>query len=353
MTEPPRISLADAAAPRLAVVVPALDEAATIAAVVAAVPRRIPGAGRVEVIVVDDGSRDGTPALAAAAGADLVVTHARSRGLAASFKDGVTAALRRGADVVVNLDGDGQHDPRHVPALVAPLVDGRADMVVGVRPLRDRSQGTPARRLGNRVGAWGMRRAVGTPVRDVTSGFRAYTREALLRLNVVSEYTYTLETLIQAERCRLAVAEVVVPARSRVAGESRMTHSLRRYIGRTGGQALRTLLHTRPLTAFGWASTAAGAIALLATGWFLLGYRDGGMHLPALLAAVLFAMASGGFLVCGLLADGINSNRRLLEDALHRLRSMEAAQAPVAAAPPVDQLPLVRPLAPVREAVPR
>ena len=322
----PHVRPTGTSAPTLAVVIPALDEEATIADVVAGVPRAINGVARVEVIVVDDGSSDRTGVFALAAGADHVVTHPRNRGLVASFNDGVSTALARGADVVVNLDGDGQHDPAAIPLLLAPLLDGDADMVVGVRPLRDASQGTPARRIGNRVGSSWLRRATGTTVTDVTSGFRAYSRECLLRLNVVSDYTYTLETLIQASQRRFAIAQVEIPARPRQAGVSRMTHSLRRYIGRTGGQAARTLLHTNPLSAFGRAAALCGVLALAAFTWFIVGYQDGGMHLPSLLVTVLLSVGAGVFGICGLLADAVNSNRRLLEDALHRIKCMEADQ---------------------------
>ena len=336
----PRIRPTGSAAPALAVVIPALNEEATIADVVARVPRRIDGVRCVEVIVVDDGSTDRTAVFAMAAGADQVVSHPRNRGLVSSFNHGVSTAIARGADIVVNLDGDGQHDPAFIPLLLAPLVDGEADMVVGVRPLRDASQGTTARRIGNRLGSSWMRWATGADVADVTSGFRAYSRECLLRLNVVSDYTYTLETLIQATQRRFAIAQVEIPARPRQAGESRMTHSLTRYISRTGGQGARTMLHTNPLSIFGRAAAGTGLLAVFGFVWFVVGYQDGGMHLPSLLATVLLAVASVAFGICGLLADAVNSNRRLLEDALHRIKCMEAERH---LAPDLGDVPVLRP----------
>ncbi len=308
----------------VAVIIPALNEEATIASVVRSVPRIFTGVRRVDVIVVDDGSTDATAQQAEIAGADFIVSHPRNRGLVTAFNAGVSAALAAGADMVVNLDADGQHDPQSIPRLLAPLIAQDADIVIGVRPLADASQGTLGRRMGNRAGTWFMRKAIGMPLTDVTSGFRGYTRDALLRLNVITDYTYTLETLIQAARRRLAIAEVEIPARPRQHGVSRMTHSIRRYIQRTGGQAVRTLLHTRPLAVFGRIAVFAALAAVVAAGWFFVGYQDGGMHLPSLLVAVLLAITSTGFFVCGLLADGINSNRRLLEDALHRIKRMEA-----------------------------
>jgi glycosyltransferase involved in cell wall biosynthesis len=309
---------------KLAVVIPALDEEATVGKVIAAVPRRIAGIRQVEVIVVDDGSSDRTAEVAREAGADVIAGHTSSRGLVAAFNRGVREALAGGADIVVNLDADGQHDPAYIPRLVAPLVAGVADLVVGVRPLDDVSQGSPVRRRCNRIGSALMRRTLSLDVSDFTSGYRAFTRDALLQLNVVSDYTYTLETLIQAARKRLAVTEVVVPARRREIGTSRMTHSIPRYIGRTGGQAFRSILHQNPLDAFGRASALSLLVSAGFAGWFLFGYRHGGMHLPALLAALVAFLFGGGLFITGLIADGTNTNRRLLEDALYRLKALEA-----------------------------
>jgi Glycosyl transferase family 2 len=311
--------------PGVAVVISALDEAATIGAVVSRVPRRILG-GDVEVIVVDDGSSDGTAIMALVAGADHVERHRRNRGLAAAFRSGMDAALATGAQVVVHLDGDGQHAPEFIPSLVAPIVSGEADVVVGVRPLTDSRNLSPVRRRGNRLGSWLFGRILRVPISDATSGYRAFSRDALMRLTVVSECTYTLETLIRAARMHLAVREVVVPALSRTSGESRMTRSLGRYIGLAGGQAFRTLLHANPLTVFGGAALAMFAASLGLTTWFLTGYQSGGMHLPALLAALFALGLSIGLFLCGLIADGINSSHRLLEEVLFHLRRVEYEQ---------------------------
>jgi glycosyltransferase involved in cell wall biosynthesis len=308
---------------KLVVVIPALDEAGAIGSVVAAVPRELPHVGEVEVIVVDDGSSDHTASVAFAAGADRVERHRANRGLVAAFRTGMNAALAAGADVVVHLDGDGQHDPRQIPRLLAPILDGSADVVVGVRPLAEATEISQVRRRGNQVGSWIFRRVVKLPISDATSGYRAFSREALLRLNVISEYTYTLETLIRSAQMRLAVAEVVIPARPRRNGESRMTRSVARYVGHAGGQAFRTLLHSNPLTVFVRAALVMLALSGGLTLWFLLGYQSGGMHLPALLAAVLSFVLAVGLFVSGLIADGISTSHRLLEDVLYHVRRLE------------------------------
>jgi hypothetical protein len=336
---------------RLAVVIPALNEAATIGSVVAGVPRSIPAVGIVDVIVVDDGSSDGTGDRARAAGADEVVRHPRSRGLAAAFNLGMAAALRRGAEVVVQLDGDGQHDPAYVPALIAPVLTGQADMAVGVRALRESDQGERFRRLSNRFGSQLLGKLLRLEVSDFTSGYRAYTRDALLRLNVVYNHSYTLETLAQASCKRLAVAEVPIRVSERTHGVSRMTHSLGRYIARALGHTARTVLHDDPLRVFMRATAITGTLAIATTAWFLISYAGGGLHLPILLAALLLVMATGALGVCGLLADGISLNRRLIEDTLMRVRKMELRDA--AGEPPRDaQLPAATPAAELAPAVP-
>ena len=314
-------------APKVAVVIPALNEECTVGDVVSAVPRRIVGVGEVEVIVVDDGSTDGTRDVALAAGADRIISHRRNRGLVSCFNHGVALALARGADVVVHLDADGQHDPAFIPQLVGPVLAGQADLVVGVRPLADPEAGTFVRRHGNRLVSWFFQRTLNLAVGDVTSGYRAFSREALLQLNVVSDYTYTLESLIQAARKRLAVGEVPIPAQRRAFGESRVTHSVRHYINATGGQALRSALHSAPLAVFSRAALIMLVVAGCCTTWFLVGYSTGGMHLPALLASVLALVVSVSFFISGLIADGVNSNRRLLEDALYRIKGLEAGRA--------------------------
>jgi glycosyltransferase involved in cell wall biosynthesis len=313
----------DSSGVKLAVAVSALNEEATIGSVVAAVPRAIPGVREVEVIVIDDGSTDATAERATAAGADRIVHHRRNRGLVSTFADGMNAALADGADIVVHLDGDGQHDPAFVPRLVEPIVRGTADVVVGVRPLAEAKQMSPVHRYGNRFGTWVFRKLVGLPISDATSGYRAFSRDALLRLNVISDFTYTLETLIRAARMRLAVREVVVPALPRRSGKSRMTRSVASYVAHTGVQAFRTMLHSNPLGVFARAASVMLLVSAALTGWFLFAYRGGGMHLPALLGALGSFVLALVLLVCGLVADGINSNHRLLEDALYRLKRIE------------------------------
>lgn len=320
------------AQPKLAVVIPALNEEATIGRVVASVPRQIVGVGLVEVIVVNDGSSDDTHARALAAGADAICVHNRSRGLVEAFKAGVHEALRRGASVVVNLDADGQHDPAFVPSLIAPILGGEADIVVGVRPLASSAdEMTTVRRQGNRIGSWVAGRALGLNLSDATSGYRAFSREALLRLDILSDYTYTLETIIDASRKRLTVAEVSVPAHRRAVGESRMTRSVVGYLRRTGAQAAGSLIKRRLPVVFGRLALLSAMFAIALTGLFLWRYQGGGAgrHLPALLASLVSWMVTVGLFVCAMLASGIDASRRMLEDALYAIRRLELGDVDV------------------------
>jgi Glycosyl transferase family 2 len=328
--------------PKLAVVIPALNEGATIASVIAGVPRHIIGIQSVEVILVDDGSSDDTQDQARTGGVDVIVAHPHRRGLVAAFKLGVNEALRRGADIVVNLDGDGQHDPTCIPKMIGPIVERTADIVLGVRPLGDaKDEMSPVRRYGNQVGSWVTGKALGLEISDATSGYRAYARDALLRMNLVSENTYTLETLVHASRQHLRVVEVPVPAIRRPVGESRMTHSIWSYVRRTAGQAARSLVAHKLARCLALCGMVAMTAALGCTLKFVHGYGvDGaGRHTPALLAAVLTSVIALGFFVSAFMADGISTTRRLLEDTLYHVKRLEYESA---AAAEVDDGHLIR-----------
>ena len=245
------------------------------------------------------------------------------------LRDGVREALRRGATVVVNLDADGQHDPTIIPHLISPILAGDADIVLGVRALAEAGQMSSARRYGNMAGSWVTRRALGIEITDATTGFRAFSREAVLQLNITSDFTYTLETLIEAARKRLCIAEVRVPALPRLVGDSRMTRSVTRYVSTAGGQAARGVLRNSIVSLLGRAALIWTIVAVALTCKFLWGYHmDGaGRHLPALLAAILFSTAGAAFFVARLIADGIETTRRLLEDALYSIRQLELESA--------------------------
>jgi glycosyltransferase involved in cell wall biosynthesis len=309
-------------APRTLVVqIPCYNEAGTLPAVLASIPHR-PAAGvRVLTLVVDDGSTDGTAAVARRAGADFVVRHTRNRGLAAAFRTGLATALRLGADVVVNTDGDNQYPQAEIPRLVGPILDGTADIVVADRQTGRVAHFSPLKKLLQAVGSAVVRAASGTGVRDAPSGFRAYSREAALRLYVHSYYSYTLETLIQAGAQRLRVVSVPVTVNPQ-ARTSRLMSSLPSYLLHSAAAILRAYATYRPLAVF----SLVGALFLLVGTAGILRFlyyvatEGGAGHVQSvMLAATLWAV--GVMIVLnGLQADLTAANRRLAEEALYELR---------------------------------
>lgn len=310
----------------LVVQIPAYNEAETIGAVIREIPREIPGVARVTVLVVDDGSVDGTGAVARAAGADVVVRHRRNRGLAAAFQTGVDAALRLGADILVNLDADGQYDPADIPRLIQPILEGAADLVVGDRQVAQLAHFPRHKRWLSALGSTVVRWASGLEVPDAPSGFRAYSREAALRLIVLTEFSYTVEHLIQAGKRHLAVAHVPVRARP-TPRPSRLHQGVWDFIKRQGATLVRVYAGYEPLKAFFYLSLPfwlVGFVLFARLGWFFVteGFALRG-HLQSLIVATLSIILAFLIFLFGLLADRIGDNRRLLEEILRRLRELE------------------------------
>lgn len=309
---------------KLIVQIPCLNEAQILPEVVADVPRTIDGVTKVEVLVIDDGSTDGTSDIARAAGADHVLRHSRNRGLAAAFAHGLERALELGADVIVNTDGDHQYQGGDIPRLIAPILAGSADMVVGDRQIDTLRHFSRSKKWLQRTGSQVVRWVSRTSVPDATSGFRALSREAALRLEIFSSYTYTLETLIQAGRKGLTVVSVPIHA-NEVRRRSRLIGTTPNYVARSAATILRVFLMYEALRIFLILGSIPlfGGVVLL--GRFLYYYLigDGTGHVQSLiLASILIVL---GFLTCflGLLGDLIAKNRHLSEEANYRLKKAE------------------------------
>ena len=298
----------------LVIQVPAYDEEEHLPAVLASLPRAVPGFDRVAIVVIDDGSRDRTSEIARQAGDVAIVRFPVHRGLAAAFNAGVAHALAIGADCIVNFDADGQYAAEDVPLVTAPIVEGRADVVVGDRRPDSLAHFSGAKRFLQRAGSWVVRQASGTEVADATSGFRALSRDAARSVNVFSQMTYTLETLIQAGSKGLRV--VSVPIRARPTGRrSRVVRSNWHYVLVSGANILRITALYKPLKVFSAAAAiflAAGLALVARFFWFYFGPRPAGHVQSLIVAAILIVVGAQTFLIA-LLADLVSINRTLLE----------------------------------------
>ncbi len=310
---------------KLIVQIPCLNEEATIGQTIADIPRQIPGIDRVEVLIIDDGSTDATVAAALAAGADHYISFAGNRGLAAAFAAGLEEALRLGADIIVNTDADNQYAGSCIPDLIRPILEHKADLVVGARPIEQIEEFSWVKKRLQRLGSWLVRKVSATTVSDATSGFRAYSRRAAMQLTVVSGFTYTHETLIQAGRSGLAVVEVPIRTNPKTR-ESRLFKSIPQYIARSLNTILRIYALYRPMALFNVIAAvlmiAGLALAVRYLVYWALGEGKG--HVQSVIAAALLIMLAGQALVIGVLADLIAANRKLIQETLSRVRELQA-----------------------------
>jgi len=309
---------------KLIIQIPCFNEEHTLAATVGDLPRTVAGFDAVEYLVVDDGSTDGTVAAARACGVHHVVSLPRNRGLAFAFAAGLDAALRRGADAVVNTDGDNQYRGEDVAPLVAPILEGRADMVIGTRPIGEIADFSPLKKLLQRLGSATVSLLAGARVPDAASGFRAFSREAAKRLLVTSRFSYTLETIIQAPTKGLAIA--CVPIRTNPATRpSRLFRSTATFLLRSAGTIGRVFVVYRPFAFFSTlgALLFAPGVALGARFIYFFAMGEGRGHIQSLILAAVLLLGGFQLFLTGLLAHLSATNRRLAEELLVRVRSLE------------------------------
>lgn len=314
---------------KLIVQIPCFNERETLAGTLAEIPHEVPGIDEVEILVIDDGSSDGTAELARSLGVHHVVRHARNLGLARAFRTGLDTALRLGADIVVNTDGDGQYAGADIPALIQPILDGRAEIVVGDRQTQQLHHFSPGKKALQRLGGFVVRRLSSTDVADVVSGFRAMSREAALRINILSSFSPTIEMLVQAGRERVAIASVPIRARA-VARESRLFRSIPGFIRRSLTTMLRTYAMYHPLRVFAALGAVLVALGGIPIARFLVHYfRDGGAgHVQSLVLGGALVVIGLVTLLVGVVADLLAFNRQLLEIVLQKVRRLELAGRP-------------------------
>ena len=309
---------------KLIIQIPCYNEEQTLPATLADLPTQIDGVDVIETLIIDDGSRDRTSDVARACGVHHVVRFTNNKGLASAFKAGLDACLAQGADIIVNTDADNQYRGDCIADLVAPIVAGQADVVIGARPIEDIREFSWLKKRLQRLGSWAVRRLSRTDVPDVTSGFRAYSRQAAMGLNIVSEFTYTLESIIQAGHQNLAITHVPIQTNAKTR-ESRLFKSIGGYIRRSLGTIFRIYTLYRPMRVFltiGGVLLTAGVALAVRYLWFMLQGEGKGHVQSVIISGVLLNL---GFLVCmiGVLADLAGANRRLIEEVLYRVRRLD------------------------------
>jgi glycosyltransferase involved in cell wall biosynthesis len=310
---------------KLIIQIPCLNEEDQLPATLADLPRQVDGIDRVEWLVVDDGSTDRTVEVARAHGVDHIVKLTNNKGLASAFQAGLDACLKLGADVIVNTDADNQYAASAIAALVEPIVAGRADMVIGDRNVRAIDHFSPTKKVLQLLGSWVVRRASETDVPDATSGFRAYNREAALGLTVVSTFTYTLESLIQAGKSLVAVDAVPVATNAKVR-ESRLFTSMSSYVGRNMLALFRIYTGYEPLrvfTALALVLMAGAVVAWAPFLWDWVVHDDRSGHLQSIVLGGVLLVAAVQVFALGVIADLIASHRVVTQRTLERVRRIE------------------------------
>lgn len=310
---------------KLFVQVPCLNEEETLGSVLDSIPRTIPGIDEVEILDIDDGSSDRTLEVAAAHGVTHVVRHARTMGLARSFRDGVHYALLHGADIVVNTDGDNQYPQQRIGDLVAPILRGEADVVVADRQTHLVEHFSPFKRLMQRVGSAVVNGVAGTGLPDAASGFRAYSRSSLLRLNVITQFSYCMETIIQAGNKRLRITSIPVTTNPKTR-ESRLFRNVFHHMARSASAIVRSYLMFKPYVIFASLAVLFGVLAAVPLLRFLIIWLLGGDTtgmVQSLIFGAIMAVATLLALALGVLSDLQRTNRVLIEDQLERIKEMQ------------------------------
>jgi len=329
---------------KLFIQVPCLNEEQTLPLVLESIPTHIEGIDEIEVLIIDDGSTDRTVEVARSYGVKHFVHHTRNMGLARSFRDGVEYALAHGADIVVNTDGDNQYPQQRIADLVKPILEGRADIVIGDRQTQTIAHFSPFKKLMQRFGSWVVNRAAKTELPDAASGFRAYSRYSLYRLNIVTTFSYCMETIIQAGNKRIAITSVPIETNAKTR-ESRLFDSMFEHMLRSGQAILRSYVMYRPWSVFRLLTLLFLVAGLTPYVRYLVLTLQGdeGNHIQSLVLGGALLVGAALAFALGILSDLAKSNRILLEDQLERTRELQYGPARPAAHPE-----LVEPVKPRR-----
>ncbi len=308
--------------------IPCYNEEKTLPLAVKEIPRRIDGVDEVEILIIDDGSTDGTAAVAREIGVDHIVKNTRNQGLAMTFQTGMLACLNLGADIIVNTDGDAQYRGDAIPALIAPILAGNADMVIGDRQTDTIAYFSPSKKMFQKFGSFMVRRFSGAGTPDAVSGFRAFNRRAALQMNVISSFSYTIETIIQANKKKLAIDSVPIGVNPKTR-ESRLFQSVPKFIVQSAQTMIRVYTMYSPMRMFFFIGGFLIFSGLIPSIRFLIYYFNGqgDGHVQSLILAAILFIVGFNVLMIGLLADVISFNRKLTEEVLLRLRRMDLAKS--------------------------
>jgi glycosyltransferase involved in cell wall biosynthesis len=310
---------------KLIIQIPCFNEEQQLPTTLGQLPREVPGFDSVEWLIIDDGSSDQTVEVARREGVDHVVRLTNHKGLAAAFRAGLDAGLKLGAQVIVNTDADNQYEAKDIPKLVEPIMRGEADMVVGDRQVQSVDDFSAGKKLLQRLGSWVVRHASATGIPDTTSGFRAYNREAALQMQVVSKFTYTLETIIQAGKLEVAIDHVPIRTNPKTR-ESRLFPSVGAYVRRNALTIFRVWAQYEPLKLFWSGALIFGIPAVALFVWFLVlfivhGGRSG--HVQALILGAVLFIAAMLLVALGVIGDLLAAQRTLSQRTFERVRRIE------------------------------
>jgi glycosyltransferase involved in cell wall biosynthesis len=309
---------------KLIIQIPCLNEVETLPAVLAQLPTAIAGVSCIETLVIDDGSSDNTAVVARQLGVTHVVRHAQTKGLARTFQTGLETALRLGADIIVNTDGDNQYPATAIPALVAPIVRGEADMVIGDRGVHASPHFSPLKRQFQRLGNWVVRNVSNTAVRDAVSGFRAYSRETALRLTILTNFSYTLDTLIQAGKMGLIIVSIPIEANAPTR-PSRLQKNMAHFIKAQASTILRLYVFYEPLKTFSYIALPFFLLgtALLARFFWVYWQGNGSRFVQSVSIGIGLLVVGVLIFLVGVQADVASKHRQLSQEVLYRLRKLE------------------------------
>lgn len=309
---------------KLIIQIPCYNEAETLEIALNDLPKQIDGIDEIEYLIINDGSKDATVEVAKKWGVNYVVNFKRNKGLAYGFMAGIDACLRNGADIIVNTDADNQYNGEDIEKIVRPIINGETDIVIGERPIDDTAHFSPLKKKLQHFGSWTVRVASNSDIPDAPSGFRAYSREGAMHLNVINEYTYTLETIIQAGRRKIAQKSVPIRTNAELR-PSRLFSSMMGYVKKSMVTILRAFMMYQPLKFFSIIGGVVFGIGFIIGIVFLVLFcmGQGAGHIQSLILASTLMMLGFSTFIVGLQADLIAANRKILEDIQYHVRKLD------------------------------